>query len=647
MAQYEFAANLVRSPARPVRRFSGCTLSEARARIEKEGDELNASNPWMNAREKRDELKSRAGYWKAIGASSSVMSWVLNGVPLLPEREIPRMAFPSRRMTEEEAEFVDRQMDKHMKTGAYRVVEPHEVHVVNPLLVEPKKGKDGFRLVLDARFPNSYLAYAKFKLSSLQTDVPPLVRPGDHLFTVDLEAAYYSVPLAENAWGKMGWTHRGRHFVTSVLPFGVTIAPLVFTKIVHAIRELFHVLGVRMTDYLDDFLFAATPAEAKELAEFVRWLLKLLGWGFSDKGTLTPAHRVEFLGVIIDTHRFVFEVQPAKAAAALALAQRILTALETGERRAPKRDLQILGGKLGSMRLALRGARAWTRDILRAGGDGQGDAEPYGELVEELRHWTTLLPRHDRLSCPIRSPRAEVELWTDVSTAGWGAHLGTEERVGWIPRKYAGHSSTAREMTALMCAAEAFESQLTGKRVRVFMDSKAAVANFTKEGGPVPELCAMVKEWVTWLEHHNIEPVYVWVPRKQNERADQLSRVNGTVWRPRSDLEKRVRTEWARLWTAAGAPGEPKWLSPDWATLKGAIHRYQVEKRAGYIVTPDWPGQSWWLTIVEHERAHLTLPFMEVYEPPVDTRVRSPGWLIRIAFVDFRERGVARTPGCT
>jgi len=244
------------------------------------------------------------------------------------------MAFPSRRMTEEEAEFVDRQMDKHMKTGAYRVVEPHEVHVVNPLLVEPKKGKDGFRLVLDARFPNSYLAYAKFKLSSLQTDVPPLVRPGDHLFTVDLEAAYYSVPLAESAWGKMGWTHRGRHFVTSVLPFGVTIAPLVFTKIVHAIRELFHVLGVRMTDYLDDFLFAATPEEAKELAEFVRWLLKLLGWGFSDKGTLTPAHRVEFLGVIIDTHRFVFEVQPAKAAAALALAQRILTALETGHRSA-------------------------------------------------------------------------------------------------------------------------------------------------------------------------------------------------------------------------------------------------------------------------------------------------------------------------
>ena len=221
---------------------------------------------------------------------------------------------------------------------------------------------------------------------------------------------------------------------------------------------------------------------------------------------------MEFLGTVIDSERFVFEAVPKKVTEVLALTRGAAAeARATG--RVGRMALKVIAGKLGAMRLALPSARAWTREMLRCGGDGVGRAAATPELLQEFDHWIATLPRPERLMRPIRSAAAEAELRVDVSPAGWGAHVGFEERSGWIPAAYVGHSSTARELAALQCAAEAFRERVAGRRLRVVMDSRAAVCNLTKEGGPVRELCAIVKEWARWCEHHDVRPVYEWVPR--------------------------------------------------------------------------------------------------------------------------------------
>jgi hypothetical protein len=57
-------------------------------------------------------------------------------------------------------------------------------------------------------------------------------------------------------------------------------------------------------------------------------------------------------------------------------------------------------------------------------------------------------------------------------------------------------SSTRRELSALMQVAStpSILEQIKGKRIRVIMDSVPALRNLIKGGGPVPELCAAVKE---------------------------------------------------------------------------------------------------------------------------------------------------------
>ena len=152
--------------------------------------------------------------------------------------------------------------------------------------------------------------------------------------------------------------------------------------------------------------------------------------------------------------------------------------------------LASLAGKLVSMRLALPSASVWTRSMLReaARERGEGDASVDAEMVDEWSHWERVLSAGRPLRMPIRAPESEVELSTDASTVGWGAHMCGMHRSGWFPSELVdssiGSSSAARELSALVCAAHEFREELRGRRLRVVMDAKAAVANLTKGGAP-------------------------------------------------------------------------------------------------------------------------------------------------------------------
>ena len=90
----------------------------------------------------------------------------------------------------------------------------------------------------------------------------------------------------------------------------------------------------------------------------------------------------------------------------------------------------------------------------------------------------------------------EVDLWTDAGETGWGAQSMGTLAEGVFEQELIGTSSTRRELTALVRAIRHgnLAPLLTGKVVRVNMDSAAGVANLMKGGGPKVELCRLVKE---------------------------------------------------------------------------------------------------------------------------------------------------------
>ena len=92
-----FVESVLASPRVKTNCFIGMSLEVAAAYILKEGTRLNIGNPWVGSDKIYDRLRAHLGFWKAIGASNSVISWIGYGVPTRFVRELaslPRLPSP-------------------------------------------------------------------------------------------------------------------------------------------------------------------------------------------------------------------------------------------------------------------------------------------------------------------------------------------------------------------------------------------------------------------------------------------------------------------------------------------------------------------------------------------------------------------------
>ena len=141
-------------------------------------------------------------------------------------------------------------------------------HCVNPLGVVPKLGSAKLRLVLNMRFPNSFLRVTKFRLESL-ADLRDIVEPDDYTLSFDMTQGYYHVGLHPSSRTFCGFEWRGQFYTYSVLSFGLATAPRCFAKIMNVLVRLWRRDGVRVIAYLDDWLFLTKRAEAIRLRDRV------------------------------------------------------------------------------------------------------------------------------------------------------------------------------------------------------------------------------------------------------------------------------------------------------------------------------------------------------------------------------------------
>src|SRR4051794_2738521 len=140
------------------------------------------------------KLRQRLGYWWAIGADITILSWIGFGVRLRFESEPPQVSFSNHKSYYEEKAHIVNEQEKHIQDGSFRVARAAEVKVVNPLQVDINaKGKR--RQCLDLRFVNRYIADYDFTQETLERHVMKIVQRDVLMITTDVEKAYYQVPL--------------------------------------------------------------------------------------------------------------------------------------------------------------------------------------------------------------------------------------------------------------------------------------------------------------------------------------------------------------------------------------------------------------------------------------------------------------------
>ncbi|KAK6044816.1 reverse transcriptase [Cooperia oncophora] len=207
---------------------------------------------------------------------------------------------------------VGEEVQKMLEKGAIEVVDWHEKIWLSSIFCIPKK--DGsLRPIINLKPLNKYITHVHFKLESLEM-IRDLVNPGSYLAKVDMKDAYFAIPIHNDYRNYLCFHYEDKLFRFKALPFGLSSAPYVYTRVTRHVARALRRKGLRLLVYLDDWIFIADSAkQLKQDLSCAITLFEKLGFLINyEKSQLTPSQSMEFLGITIDTVQYRFLVPPQK-----------------------------------------------------------------------------------------------------------------------------------------------------------------------------------------------------------------------------------------------------------------------------------------------------------------------------------------------
>ena len=578
-------------------------------------------------------------------------------------------------MAAPEQEALDSSVEEFIALGAVKEVTPDFPRVSLPLFTVTKKG-GGIRGVVNARPVNSYVRCEHFKMEGLST-LSHLLKEKDLMMVFDLSKAYLHLPLAPETSRYLAFQWRGKSWAFTSLPFGLNVAPRVWTKVMKGpLREL-RSRGVRCSLYIDDLLQAAREKTLSWVqATFTVLLFTALHLTINfDKVSDKPRTSVEHLGVIVDTQAMMFRVPAEKIT-------RILTQLRgiLGNPKDPLRirDLAALIGRLSSFREAILPTHLFLfylhGDLIRAkrsqGWEGTVVLSAAG--LSDLTWWVeNLRSVNGRLFAPMQ-PSAILQ--TDASPLAWGAILRKgeeymETRGPWSAEEREVFSICPMELEAGIRAIEAWETPLTGARILWRSDNSAVVFSVRRWKSMSPQMNAGLRRLWELTHRLNIRIITEHLPGADNHRPDLLSRwldpedwsINpilfGKISRflGRCDVDAfatRANHLCDRWWSRFREPGAEAvdafaqnfntarcWCNPPFSRLLELFHLLSRQRATAVVCVPQWEGATWWPVMLEMLiRPPLLLPQREdLFLPASRANVTSvgpapwPAWVVKVS----------------
>ena len=519
------------------------------------------------------------------------------------------------------------------KAAIERVQDPTSPGFYSRLFFVPKK-TGGVRPVIDLSVLNRSLIVPKFKMESIHS-IRASLRLNSWAYSIDLKDAYFHVPIHKSSRKYLRFQIGQEIFQFRALPFGLSTAPLVFTKVVTEVKRIFHERGMVLFQYLDDWLGEAMSCDqAQEESSRLVSLCEHLGLLINlPKSDLQPKQAFNFLGAHFDLAQGIIRPTPESLESIRSWVSRF-----SSRSSASAHSWQCLLGTLAAQekfvplgRLHMRSLQWHLQDHWTQYAQSSETEVPIPEDIKRLLLWWTDAA-NVLCGVPLRPPDPDLRVFTDASTQGWGAHMNTDTIQGTWNREERLLHINILEMRAVRLALE--QLQIPPKsRVLVASDNTTVVAYVNKQGGTRSrDLWTETSELFDLLSRLKISLRARHIPGRLNVIADQLSRdgqILPTEWSLRPDIVHNIFETWGHphidLFATRYNNKCPVFVSPvpdplaleadalsiSWEAMSAyaypphqimtaVINQFRKTRSCRLIlVAPRWPNQPWFPALLE------------------------------------------------
>ena len=346
------------------------------------------------------------------------------------------------------------------------------------------------------------------------------------MVSIDLSDAFHSIPIHDSSKKFVCFEFNNCRYCFNVLPFGLSSAPRIFSKILRPAISHLRSLGIKITSYLDDILIIAScPNSLSRHTSLAIDLLSSLGFSINySKSNLLPVRSLIHFGFLWNTLDFTISVPCDKVTQIRNFANYLLSSVVS---------IRVASSFLGTLVSTMVGYpyaplhyRYFQLCLIRhrqTFSSWEDRFTPDSDCYADIKWWSkcpSLLP-----SSSLESFTYSITLFTDASSHGWGAYLCNGLSSSGIWSSDDSSHINLRELKAVLLGVSSLLPHIKGKSLRVLSDNIATVYYINKLGGThsLPLCSTALSLWNLFLDN-GISCQAFHIAGINNFNADELSR---------------------------------------------------------------------------------------------------------------------------